>query len=160
MSIEHCRAQLSVIHSLNSMAFDGRSLLDLITLMRVDKLLLTQCITFFLVSFHCSDMKLNLTSGFLLGLAKNQWYYVWIKGRSALRANTDAGTQRELQMLHDFLASVRLLVSLLDELIQSSHSLRSHHGLVVCLLGLVSLLEDPFRLMNISFYLQFSDHLL
>ncbi|KAF8324274.1 uncharacterized protein EI90DRAFT_2347995 [Cantharellus anzutake] len=44
----------------------------------------------------------------LLGLAKNQWYYVWIKGRSALRANTDAGTQRELQVLHDFLASLEV----------------------------------------------------
>ncbi|EIW65136.1 uncharacterized protein TRAVEDRAFT_16965 [Trametes versicolor FP-101664 SS1] len=41
------------------------------------------------------------------GLVKNQWYTHWIRG-NALRADTDAGTKRELKVLHNFLASVAL----------------------------------------------------
>lgn len=40
----------------------------------------------------------------LLGVVKCLWYEVWIKGTKALRANTDAGRQRELQFIHTLLA--------------------------------------------------------
>lgn len=39
------------------------------------------------------------------GLVKTQWYGQWIRG-SALRADTEGGTKRELNMIHNFLKSV------------------------------------------------------
>jgi hypothetical protein len=39
------------------------------------------------------------------GLAKNQWFLRWIQGK-ALRADTESGNQRELDMFHNFLDMV------------------------------------------------------
>ncbi|KZV89288.1 hypothetical protein EXIGLDRAFT_771925 [Exidia glandulosa HHB12029] len=40
----------------------------------------------------------------LLGVVKNLWFEVWVKGTKALRANTDAGRTRELDIIHKLLA--------------------------------------------------------
>lgn len=39
------------------------------------------------------------------GIVKTQWYKVWI-GNDALRPNTEAGTTRELDVLHAMLREV------------------------------------------------------
>lgn len=41
----------------------------------------------------------------IIGLVKTQWYGIWIQ-QDALRPNTETGTKRELDILHEILREV------------------------------------------------------